>query len=278
MIPLWGSTPAISVIHDLNFEHQPENLDPVAGGYMRRFYPKFARKSKRVITVSEFCRQDLIGTYQLNSTKVDVVPNAYGEHFLALSTERQKEARSDYSDGAAYYLYLGALNPRKNIDGLLAAYEFYRDAGGRHRLLIVGEKMLWTKDIEEAYRLHKYHNAIHFTGRLNNAELARVLAAAQALCLVSHFEGFGIPILEAFASQTAVICANNTAMPEVAGDAALLVDSRSPQSIAEALLKMEDDSLRQAFIKKGSIRIKEFSWERSAEAMWESISKAIADG
>lgn len=275
MIPLWGSTPSISVIHDLNFVHQPKNLDPVAGSYMRHFYPKFARKARRLVTVSDFCKEDLVQTYKLNTNSIDLVPNAYGHQFKPIPEGEKEALRKEYAHGQKYYLYLGALNPRKNIDGLLDAYQEYREAGGQNRLLIVGEKMLWTTEIEAAYRRNKFQEDIHFTGRLDNSTLAKVVAAAQALCLVSHFEGFGIPILEAFASDTPVICADNTAMPEVAGGAALLVNSRSTTSISQALLSFEDDALADEYIEKGRKRLKDFSWSQSAEAMWNSISKCF---
>lgn len=275
MIPLWGSTPAISVIHDLNFEHQPKNLDPIAGSYMRYFYPKFARKAKRVVTVSEFCKKDLIDTYKLGEQRVDVVHNAFGPHFGPISATEKERVRKEYAQGEGYFLFIGALNPRKNIDGLLDAYQAYREQGGVHRLLIVGEKMLWTSEIEAAYRRNAYQAYIDFSGRLNDQDLAQVLAAAEALCLVSHFEGFGIPILEGFASNTPVICANNTAMPEVAGGAALLVDSRSQKAITEALFTMEKSEISGAYVAKGQERLKAFSWEKSAEAMWNSISQCF---
>lgn len=279
MVPLWGSCPSLTVIHDLNYVHQPRNLDPVAGNYMRHFYPKFARKSIRVATVSEFCKQDLIDTYSLPAAKVDVVPNAFSPIFKPIPASEKQEVRLKYSQAESYFIYLGALNPRKNLEGLLAAFSLYRENGGKNLLLIVGERMLWTPSLEKAFSNNPHQDRIVFTGRLKDPELARVMAAAEALCLVSHFEGFGIPILEAYASGIPVICANNTAMPEVAGQGALLVDSRDPAEIAQAMQDLEIPEKRAELIAAGAEQLKKFSWEKAAEAMWLSIQKSLsADG
>jgi len=278
MIPLWGKTKCLPVIHDLNYEHQPKNLDIVAGGYMRYFYPKFAERAIRVATVSHYCKEDLVQTYQLKPQKVDVVPNGYGDYFKALKPEAQKAVQAKYSDGHPFFLFLGALNPRKNLEGLIEAFAHYRDEGGQNELLIVGEKMRWTPEIEKAFQNNPHQKSIRFTGRLSDDDLARVLASAQALCLVSHFEGFGIPILEAMACDTPVICANNTAMPEVAGEAALLVNSRDSNSIKVALQQMESEEIRSELTHKGQIQREKYSWQQSAEAMWTSIEKCFSDG
>lgn len=278
MIPLWGKTANLSVIHDLNYEHQPKNLDPVAGGYMRYFYPKFANKSKRLATVSKFCKDDLAKTYAIDEVKIDVIPNGYGDHFKPLASFEKKQVRESIAHGEPYFIHLGALNPRKNLEGLMEAFELYRNEGGICKLLIVGEKMRWTNQIEKAYQNNAFQSEIHFTGRLSDADLARVLASAEALCLVSHFEGFGIPILEAFAAETPVICSNNTAMPEVAGDAALLVDSNSAASIKEAMLQIESQDLQAELIRKGKVQLQKYSWEQSWNCMWESIQKCLPHG
>ncbi len=278
MIPLYGKTRSISVIHDLNYEHQPQNLDPVAGGYMRKYYPKFAQRANRLVTVSEYCKQDLHKTYKLKLDKIDVVPNASGNYLKPLALPLQVEVQKQYAHGEDYFLHLGALNPRKNLEGLMLAYQHYRSSEGRKKLLIVGEKMLWTKELEEAFQNNPYKEDIIFTGRLTDLELSRVLASATALCMVSHFEGFGIPILEAFSCDCPVICANNTAMPEVAGEAALYVDSRDADSIAKAMHLIEDLDLRQSLIEQGRKQKLKFSWNRSATLMWSSILKALDNG
>lgn len=273
-VPLHSPCPSLAVIHDLNFEHQPENVPRLAGWYMRRYFPQFARSSRRVATVSEYSRQDLIQTYQLDPKRLDVTYNGVNEQFHPLSQEDIQAERQDHTRGKPYFVFIGALNPRKNIDGLLEAYRLYRQDAGEAELVIVGEKMFWSQNLEQQYQEHPYRESIHFTGRLQGAKLNNILAAAQALFFVSHFEGFGIPILEAFRCGVPVITATNSSMPEIAGEAALLCHSRDYAGIAEAMGRTDDPATRQQLREKGYRQGEQFSWDRAAQRMWKSIQAA----
>lgn len=275
-IPTWGKTPSLPVIHDINFEHQNHNLDPVSGAYMRYFFPRFAGSGKRIATVSEFSKKDIATCYSIDPAKIDVVYNGVSDKFKALTEKEEKTQKEKWSGGANYLLFIGSLNPRKNIAGMLEAYQIYRERGGSAKFILAGANMLGAKKIEKQHLKNAYRADIIFTGRLKENELIELLGAAQALCFVSHFEGFGIPILEAFKSDCPVITANNTAMPEVAGDAAWLCDSHNNAEIATAMLQSEKEEIRTQYILRGREQVKKFSWERSAEMMWESIKKCLA--
>jgi glycosyltransferase involved in cell wall biosynthesis len=274
-IPTWGKTPSLPVIHDINFEHQNHNLDPISGAYMRYFFPRFARKGKRVATVSQFSKKDIAQCYSINPRKIDLVYNGVSNKFKALAISEVELQKKNWADGANYLLFIGSLNPRKNISGMLEAYQIYRSNGGLAKFILAGANMLGAKEIEKQHLKNPFHIDIIFTGRLTEDELIKLYGAAQALCFVSHFEGFGIPILEAFKSDCPVITANNTAMPEVAGDAAWLCDSNNSQEIAQAMLESEDEEIRQKFIRRGREQVKKFSWDQSAEMMWTSISLSL---
>jgi glycosyltransferase involved in cell wall biosynthesis len=275
-LPTKPSIPSIPVIHDINFHHQKDNLDRIAGAYMRHYFPLFARAGARVATVSEYSKNDIAETYQVPKDKIDVVYNGVGDFFKVIGAKKRQSMRNKLSDGKPYFVFVGALNPRKNIDGMLAAYQIYRQRGGQAHFVVVGNKMLWNESLKRSIEEHPYQSDIHFTGRLEGEALNEVLGAAQALAFVSHFEGFGIPILEAFKSEVPVITANNSSMPEVSGDAALLCDSRDPQNIAEAYLKTDRAETRKTLIEKGLQQVKHFNWERSADMMWASIEKTIS--
>ncbi len=161
---------------------------------------------------------------------------------------------------------------------MLKAYQHYRDSGGAAHFILVGEAMLMTDSMRKAHQEHPYQNDIHFTGRIETEQLSKLIASAQALCLCSHLEGFGIPILEAFKCETALICADNSAMPEIAGDAALFCDAAQPESIGAAMLRSEDAETRESLIEKGQARLADFSWDRSASMMWSSIQKSMQNG
>lgn len=274
-IPLRSSCPSLSVIHDLNFEHQPENLPRLAGWYMRRYFPLFARHARRVATVSDYSRQDLVQTYRLDPKTIDITYNGVNEQFHPLEAPEIQAERAARTQGKPYFVFIGALNPRKNIEGLLEAYRLYRQQAGAAELVVVGEKMFWNESLESQYQDHPYRTSIHFTGRLQGPRLNTILGAAQALFFVSHFEGFGIPILEAFRCGVPVITATNSSMPEIAGEAALLCDSRDYPSIAQAMRRTDDPSLRKQLIRKGLLQVQEFSWDRSAQRMWQSIQAAL---
>ena len=169
------------------------------------------------------------------------------------------------------------LHPRKNLANLFRAFDLFKKSNPSDvKLLIVGARKWWTFDIDQAFQRMNFSDDVIFTGRLGTEELAAVLGAAVALTYVSYFEGFGIPIVEAFRCDTPVITSNVTSMPEVAGDAALLIDPFNSESIAEALYKAyQYESIREGLIQRGRKRKDLYSWQRTADLLWESIQKAI---
>lgn len=267
---------SVNVFHDLNFEHYPSDLPLSERFFYRRFFPRYARKATRIATVSEYSKNDIIATYKINPGKIDVVYNGIGEFFHPLTHEEKQLTRVKYSNGKPYFIFVGALHPRKNLINLFKAFDLFRNRCDETvHLLIVGAKKWWTPAIEQAYNDMKFRNDVIFTGRLHNSELNMVLSSALALTYVSYFEGFGIPILEAFRCETPVITSNVTSMPEVAGEAALLVNPFSVSSIAEAMNQVHSDlNLRNQLINKGKLRSAKFSWDQTATRLWETIIRA----
>jgi glycosyltransferase involved in cell wall biosynthesis len=263
----------LAVIHDLNFEHYPNDLTFLVRKYYKYFFPRFAKKATRIATVSEFSKQDLVKTYGISADKIDVVYNGCNTSYLPVSTEIIESTKKKYSEGKNYFLFIGALHPRKNISRLFSAFDkFKTESNSDTKLLIVGAKYYWSKEIKETYENMHHKKDVIFTGRLKSDDLKKVLGSALALAYVPYFEGFGIPILEAFNCNTPVITSNVTSMPEVAGNAALLVDPFSVDSIASGMLRIHSDpGLRQSLIEKGRQRKLDFSWDKTADALWESI-------
>lgn len=276
-LSLRAKCPQLAVIHDLNFEHYPKDLSFLVRRYYKYFFPRFARKATRIATVSAYSKQDLINTYGISDTKIDVVYNGCNTLYQPISPELQKATKEKYSGGNDYFLFVGALHPRKNISRLLKAFDTFKSRQpGPAKLVIVGVKYYWTREIKMTYIGMQHRKDVIFTGRLTNEELRNVLASALALTYVPYFEGFGIPVIEAMSCDTPVITSNVTSMPEVAGDAALLVDPFSVDSIAGAMLKIQnDESLRRSLIEKGRRRREEFSWDKTAGLLWKSILKTV---
>ncbi|MBN3035489.1 MAG: glycosyltransferase family 4 protein [Bacteroidales bacterium] len=271
--------PSMNVIHDLNFEHNPGDLPWRERKYYRHFFPRYARKARRIATVSEYSRQDIVRLYGVPEERIDVVYNGAHEGFRPLGEEQKEKVRMEYTGGVPYFIYVGALHRRKNLANLFRAYDLFRESHpAPFRLLMVGARMWWTEDLKAAYESMKHREEVIFTGRLIPEDLHRVMASAVALTYVSYFEGFGIPIVEAFNSGVPVITSNVTSMPEVAGDAALLTDPFMPASISEAMLQIATDSkMRGLLIEKGIRRGSMFSWERSADLLWDSMMKACRE-
>jgi glycosyltransferase involved in cell wall biosynthesis len=268
--------PSLPVIHDLNFEYFPDHLPPAARRYYRRFFPRYALKGKRVITVSEYSRKTIMEKYGIREEQIDVVYNGSKENFRPATFSMKEETRRKYSGGKPYFLYVGSLHPRKNIPRMLLAYEKFRETTGIHiRFVIAGEKMGWAAEYESIAGKLKYREDLIFTGRVNDQTLNELYGAAFSLVYVPYFEGFGIPLIEAMNCETPIITGNVTSLPEVAGDAALYANPYSVDSITESMIRISsDENLRTLLIQKGKLRKEQFSWEKTAEKVWQSILKS----
>ncbi len=268
---------SLMVIHDLNFVHHPEMMPWLPQKYYNYFTPRYVRKADRILTVSQFSKQDIIKQYGIDPAKIDVTCNGANSLYAPISEKQQQLTRQKISQGHPYFIFVGALNPRKNITGLFKAFDlFVGETASDNCLVVVGEKMFRSRDIEKAYAAMAHKNQVIFTGRLEPEELKNVMGAALALTFVPFFEGFGIPIVEAFRAGVPVITSNITAMPEVAGEAAFLVSPFQTKEIAEAMKKITFvPDLRKKLVEKGFQRSRIFSWDKTAEYFWEAIEKTI---
>lgn len=277
MIPFNTKTKTLAVIHDLNFEHHPEHLPKLLRNYYCKYFPKFAQQATRIATVSEFSKSDICKTYKIDESKIDVVYNGPNENFVPISTAEQKLTKEKYTAGYDYFLFVGTLHPRKNLINLFKAFDdFKTKTNSPKRLLIVGRKMWWTKEIEETLNNLNHKNDIIFAGRVTENELYKITASAYALTYVPIFEGFGIPLVEAMSCGTPVITSNITSMPEVVEDAGILVDPFSIDDISNTMVRMANEScLRNNLSEKSIVQAKKFSWDKTADLLWNSIQKTI---
>lgn len=269
--------PQHAVIHDLNFEHYPEDLKPSHSRYYRKYFPRFAERATRIATVSEFSKSDIAQQYQIDPNKIDVVHNGVNSDYQPAPAAAIERFKREYTDGNDYFIFVGAMHPRKNITRLLVAFDRVKNQHpGNYKLVLVGKKYWWNDDIKAAYDGMNHKSDVVFTGHVSSEILKTALSGALALTFVPYFEGFGIPILEGFATGCPVITANITAMPEVANGAALLVDPFSETDIAEAMGKLlTDPELRQKLVGLGQERLADFSWDKSSEQLWNSITRCF---
>ena len=276
-LSLRTTIPSLPVIHDLNFFHNPEWVDPFPRLYYKYFFPRFIRKAERIATVSEYTRSDIISRFGIDSGKIDIVYNGTSKNFIPAAERIVQTTRESFSDNQPFFLFLGLVHPRKNLTRIIAAYNQYRNSTSESvKLLVAGSTRYWTRDTQLAYKNSPYRNDIKFLGRLSERDLIDVVGSSLALVYASLFEGFGIPILEAMSCGVPVITSNVTSMPEVGGDAVYYVDPRSVDSIAKGMLEIaRDETLRQNLIRKGFEQAMKFSWDQTAIRLWNSIESTI---
>lgn len=275
-LSLTSGVKSLPVIHDLNFIHRRGDLPRLVSAYYNYFFPRFARKAARIVTVSEFSKSDICQMFGITPLQVDVVYNGASDEFHPCGEDIQAKIREQYTDGKPFFLYIGAIHPRKNLTGLLLAFDQFRSTPGAPdvQLLVVGERMFKNHPVDHVLRKMQYRSSVRFVGRLPQADLPFLTGSALALTFVPFFEGFGIPVLEAMQSGVPVICSNSTSLPEVAGDAALLTDPYDTGQIANAMFRLAtDDALRKELSVKGLERSKVFSWDNTADLLWQSIEK-----
>lgn len=276
-LSLRTKVPQIGVIHDINFEHNPEDIPKSALKYLTKYFPRFARKAKHIITVSEYSKQDLVNTYEINPSKITVSWNGASDVFQPLTEEVKLRVREKISGGIPYLIFVGALHPRKNVPRLVDAFVKMRESRPdlAHRLVIVGEQLFHSSF--SSFKIPKeYATEILFTGHLSLNELAEAVGSATALAFVPYFEGFGIPLVEAMKCGTPILSGNRTSLPEVAGEAAIYCDPYSVEDIQEKMTLLCSDENLQASLKvKGLERSREFSWDRSAATVWEVIERSM---
>lgn len=275
-IPLNSPVPTLNTFHDINYEHNPDYIrDWGHRKYLLHYFPIFAKKSSHLVTVSEYSKTDLMDFYDIPDSKIDVVHNAANELYYVLSEQESEIAKQQLTHGKDYFYYVGAVHKRKNLVNLFKAFDLFKDkTGSEVKLVIVGTRKNWRGELETVFNSLKHRRDIIFTGRLEAKNINKIANGALALTFVSQFEGFGIPIVEAFAAGCPVITSNTTSMPEVGGDAAIYCDPFLPQSISDAMeMIFSSPSLRDELREKGFEQNKKFNWDKSAQLLWNSIQK-----
>lgn len=276
MMPLHPAVPTLTVIHDLNFEHASDNLRKSHQWYMLHYFPRFARNATRIVTVSKYSKQDIAQTYSIDPSKIDVVYDGAHNNYRPHSDAEKMATRHRFTDGNPYIIFISTILKRKNLTNLLKAFDQVKqtDTSGL-KMVVVGDRVWWQDELSEAYN-HMQHKAdVLMIGRAEPNDLSALLSAAEMLVYPSFFEGFGIPILEAMYAETPVIASQTTSMPEVGGDAALYIDPHNVDNIAQAILRMKDKALQQEYITKGRIQRTKYSWDITADLLWESIQRTI---
>lgn len=274
-----NSIKQLPVLHDINFLHHPMDLKYAYRKYYNFFFPKFAKVATRIATVSNYSKSDIVKNYQINTSKIDVVYNGINDGYCVLGLNQIASTQEKYTHGNPYFVFVGSQSPRKNLARLIKAYSQFRENQATSFHLVLAGSSFWgDASLKAVWEQSKYKADIHFTGRLNQDELTKVVGASFALCFIPYYEGFGIPMIEAMAAGVPVIAANTSCLPEIAGEAALFVNPFDEVAIAAAMQKLATDpKLQAALIEKGLVQAEKYSWDKTAELLWESMQKAIAN-
>jgi glycosyltransferase involved in cell wall biosynthesis len=270
-LPLATRCRSVVTIHDcihLMFPGAVPNR--LAYAYARASIWAAARQAERVLTVSEASKRDILRFVDIPPEKVSVIYNAIDERFLRAADETQMDlVRQRYQLNDPFVLYAGNIKPHKNVERLIDAFGRAR-AGGLEdlRLVIVGDEISKYPALRQAVHRHRLDKHVRFLGFQPYETLASFYRLARAFVFPSLYEGFGLPPLEAMACGTPVVTSNVSSMPEVAGDAALLVDPHDPDAIADAIRRaVTDEALRATLIERGAARARDFSWPQSVAAI-----------
>lgn len=276
-VPLSGSVPAVAVIHDMNFHHNPEDLPYLHSRYFNHFFPRYARKARTLATVSEHSRDDIVRICAVDPGKITVTGSAAGWSFQPLTEMERAKIRRELTGGVPYFLTVGALHPRKNLVRLIEAFGRFRDENPcEAKLVLAGPRMFKTRNIFQARKRTRFEKDVLFLGAVPDDRLPGIYGAARAFFFVSYFEGFGIPALEAMSAGVPVVAADRTALPEVCGDAAFYVDPFSVDAIAGAMkILFYDEVLRMDLVEKGTRRKDRFSWDRTADLLWQAVKRTL---
>lgn len=274
LLPIGLKLPTLATIHDLNFEHFPKDLPWAVSKYYRFFFPRFAKQATQLVTVSQTTKEDIIKSYGISEDKIKVIYNGVNLRYKTLSDQEKLgfiEAQKLPKD---YFLFVGSLHPRKNIQRLLAGFHVFAQHNQDTQLVIVGSAM-WDQqkfDIDAEVK-----KRIHFLGHVESNQLAQTMACASAFVYIPYFEGFGMPLAEAMATQTPIVAGNKSCLPEIAAEAALYVDPFDIEDIAAGLIKIKNDiALQDQLKEKGSERVKAFNWDLAANKIWQEMQKLVS--
>lgn len=273
---LTTGTPQCLVVHDLGFLHHPMGYKKTHLAYYRHYTPKFIRKAKTVATVSQFSKDDIVKQYNTPAEKISVVYNGVKDIYVPAPFEEQAATKEEYTGGREYFLYAGSIHPRKNIINLLKAFSvFKRRMQSSFKLALAG-RMAWkNEDFFALLKTYKYKEDVVLTGYVEEKEMARLIASAYALVYPSHFEGFGVPVLEAARCGVPVLTSKDSAMQEITAGNALYFDPTNVDDMAYKLMFIyKNEGERAALIGKGKVIAAGYTWQRTADALWECVLKA----
>lgn len=272
---LRSKVPTLLTVHDLAFEHYTGHIPALAGRYYRYYTPRFCAHARRILAVSGYTAEDIHQRYGIPKEKIAVCGNACREGFHRLSLPEKLAVRERWSKGQPYYLYIGAIHPRKNVHRLIAAFSAFKAQTQSPAQLLIAGRFAWQAGpVRSAYEASAFKKDIKMLGFVPDKDLPGLMGGARGFVYPSLFEGFGLPLLEAMEAEVPLITSESSSMPEVAGQAALLVNPEKTDALTKALVRLDSDAgLRQSLVEKGRAQRQKYSWDRTAAVVYDNLAK-----
>ncbi len=301
LLPRLSAIRTVFTLHDLIFLFHPETHKPMNRWFLTLMMPRFLRAADAIIAVSECTKRDAVRCYGIPEEKITVIYEGVNPRFRPADPEAIAAVRQKYGLPERFILYVGTIEPRKNLTALLEAYTALmerpapcalrpatcdlrpatcdlRPATCDLRLMIVGKKGWLYEGFFRKLRELGLEDRVIFTGYVPDEDLPALYSAADLFVFPSLYEGFGLPVLEAMACGVPVVCSSTSSLPEVAGDAALLVPPTDVRALTEAMERaLTDERLRARMRARGLERARRFSWERAAQGTLITYRKVLGD-
>ena len=275
-VPPFASGKRISIVYDMVAKAYPETMDTKTRLILGTTLKSSIKRADRIVTISEAAKKEIVKYFKADPEKITVMPMGADEGYMP-KTEGLEEIKDFYGISGDYFLYLGTLEPRKNIETLIKAYRILKDSTENCPKLVIAGKKGWAYDgIFSAVKELGLADDVIFTGYLKRGEIPVMMTGATAFIFPSVYEGFGMPPLEAMACGCPVIASNVSAMPEVIADAGILCDPEKPEEFAKAMeMLMNDGEMRKVLSEKGILRAKNYTWENAAEIFIKAVKNTL---
>lgn len=267
----------VVTVHDLFFMEFPQLTDKETRRSLFRKSEQSLRRADGIVVVSHFTKHQIIGRFGLEEEKIKVIYHGMDPKFLAdISSEAAKKTKRKYSLPSSFILFVGAMEPRKNLLNLIEALKVLHERFERIPLVLVGQRGQDSENVRDTIRQNKLENWVKMLGYLPEEELIHLYHLASVFVFPSFCEGFGLPLLEAMSSGLPIAASSATAIPEIAGDAALYFDPHNFNDIADKIGQaIGDENLRQSIIVKGKERVKDFDWKKTAVETLEFYNEIV---
>lgn len=279
-LPMFGPNMTVTTIHDIAANRRPDLFNAKTKRKLISYTKRAIKKAQRYIVPSEFTKQELIDVFKVPAEEIFVTPLAADTSvYRPVPAQEARPLLQRHRIGANYFLCVGRLEKKKNVSSLIRAFELFkqdRGYGDPFELVLVGSPGYGAEELKQYLEHSPVRDHIRLLGYRSDAEVAALMSQAMAFLFPSWYEGFGLPNLEAMACGTPLITSDIPPHREVCGDAAVFVSPKEPEAWGQAMKKLaHEGTLRDELVRKGSERVKQFSWEKTAEQTWEVLRSLV---